>query len=112
MIDIWLVLCQIFPFAEVVLLTAMEYHRRDEEKGGNGNIRTVQEMDAEQQEVKESEEEEESKRCWIPQLKTLGDVLWLSLHHFICFNCRETSSAVSDVGKFLGVLCSCNFLLF
>ena len=27
MIDIWLVLCQIYPFAEVVLLTAMEYYR-------------------------------------------------------------------------------------
>ena len=30
MIDIWLVLCQMVPFAEVVLLTAMEYHRKDE----------------------------------------------------------------------------------
>ena len=29
MIDIWLVLCQMVPFAEVVLLTAMEYHRKD-----------------------------------------------------------------------------------
>ena len=111
MIDIWLVLCQMVPFAQVVLLTAMEYHRQDEDQGRNGNIRTVQEMDAEQQEEKESEEEE-SKRCWNLQLKTLGDVFWLSLHHLICFNCRETSSAVSDVGKFLGVLCSCNFLLF
>ena len=27
MIDIWLIFCQIFPFVEVVLLTAMEYHR-------------------------------------------------------------------------------------
>ena len=32
MIDIWLVLCQMVPFAEVVLLTAMEYHREDETK--------------------------------------------------------------------------------
>ena len=29
MVDIWLVLCQIYPFAEVVLLTAMEYQRED-----------------------------------------------------------------------------------
>ena len=29
MIDIWLVLCQLVPFLEVVLLTAMEYHRVD-----------------------------------------------------------------------------------
>ena len=31
MIDIWLILCQIYPFVEVVLLTAMEY-RRSEKK--------------------------------------------------------------------------------
>ena len=29
MIDIWLIFCQIFPFVEVVLLTAMEYHREE-----------------------------------------------------------------------------------
>ena len=29
MIDIWLVLCQMVPFVEVVLLTAMEYQRKD-----------------------------------------------------------------------------------
>merc|ERR1712218_344352 len=27
MIDVWLVLCQIYPFVEVVLLTAMEYQK-------------------------------------------------------------------------------------
>merc|ERR1712240_466965 len=32
MIDIWLILCQMVPFAEVVLLTAMEYQREDETK--------------------------------------------------------------------------------
>ena len=31
MIDVWLVLCQMVPFAEVVLLTAMEYHRKDQD---------------------------------------------------------------------------------
>ena len=29
MVDIWLILCQMVPFAEVVLLTAMEYQRED-----------------------------------------------------------------------------------
>ena len=33
MIDIWLILCQMVPFAEVVLLTAMEYNREDKEIG-------------------------------------------------------------------------------
>ena len=32
MIDIWLVLCQMVPFAEVILLTAMEYKREDKKK--------------------------------------------------------------------------------
>ena len=32
MIDIWLILCQIYPFVEVVLLTAMEYQREEKEK--------------------------------------------------------------------------------
>merc|ERR1712073_121703 len=31
MIDIWLVLCQMVPFVEVVLLTAMEYNRKDQD---------------------------------------------------------------------------------
>merc|ERR1712108_36446 len=57
MIDIWLVLCQMVPFAEVVLLTAMEYYR-DDSHGENGtmlmplNIR--QEDDA---------DDSEEKRC-------------------------------------------------
>ena len=29
MIDYWLILCQLVPFAEVVLITAMEYQRED-----------------------------------------------------------------------------------
>ena len=29
MIDIWLILCQLAPFAQVVLITAMEYWRKD-----------------------------------------------------------------------------------
>merc|ERR1712185_19988 len=32
MIDIWLVLCQMVPFAEVMLLTAMEYNREDKKE--------------------------------------------------------------------------------
>ena len=35
MIDVWLVLCQMVPFVEVILLTAMEYNREEKKKGGN-----------------------------------------------------------------------------
>ena len=35
MIDIWLIMCQLVPFAEVVLLTAIEYNSGGEQ-GANG----------------------------------------------------------------------------
>ena len=44
MIDIWLILCQLVPFAQVVLLTAMEY-LREEERG----IKEVEKQDKETQ---------------------------------------------------------------
>ena len=33
MIDIWLILCQLVPFVEVVLFTAKEYLRQDDDEG-------------------------------------------------------------------------------
>ena len=66
MIDIWLVLCQMVPFAEVVLITAMEYFR-DDNHVGHGNRLMLLNIG------KEEEDDSEEKRCWIPELKTLGD---------------------------------------
>ena len=37
MIDYWLILCQLVPFAQVVLLTAMEYIRGEEDHLAEGN---------------------------------------------------------------------------
>ena len=71
MIDIWLVLCQMVPFAEVVLLTAMEYHRRDDSHGQNCNM--IVEMNDEG-----IEGDEPKEKCyqqfWVPQLATIGDI--------------------------------------
>ena len=100
MIDIWLVLCQMVPFAEVVLLTAMEYNREDPKKvkrtkkkgeKKSGNIQTtslvVAPMDANQRDEDSRELERNlsvemhdrgsgegkwRQLCWIPQLKTIG----------------------------------------
>ena len=69
MIDIWLVLCQMVPFAEVVLLTAMEYNRDDTQRE-DGNMLTS--LNAREEESDDSKEKR-SKRCRIPCLKTLGD---------------------------------------
>ena len=70
MIDIWLVLCQMVPFAEVVLLTAMEYYR-DDSDGEQGDVLVKMSL-----EIQEEDEPEEGrcKRCWIHHLKTLGDI--------------------------------------
>ena len=68
MIDIWLVLCQMVPFAEVVLLTAMEYHRKDDSQDGKllvvMNDKSIEE---------DNPEEKVCPKFWVPQLKTIGD---------------------------------------
>ena len=46
MIDIWLVFCQIVPFAEVLLLTAREYNRKGSEDGTD-NDNDIQTLDKE-----------------------------------------------------------------
>ena len=68
MIDIWLVLCQMVPFVEVILLTAMEFQRKDE----------TQEM-VESMEVRRTLEDNSDdpddkgcQRCWTLDLKTVG----------------------------------------
>ena len=67
MIDIWLVLCQMVPFAEVVLLRAMEYYRDDSHREHETMVMPLN--------VEESNKDDldEDKRCWTPELKTLGD---------------------------------------
>ena len=68
-IDIWLVLCQMVPFAEVVLLTAMEYFRKDDIYGRNGD------MLVEMYDENIEEDEPEEKECLtflVPQLSTIG----------------------------------------
>ena len=46
MIDIWLVFCQVVPFAEVLLLTAREYNRKGSEDGTD-NDNDIQTLDKE-----------------------------------------------------------------
>ena len=40
MIDYWLILCQLVPFAQVVLLTAMEFLREEEQEKEEDNVET------------------------------------------------------------------------
>ena len=71
MIDIWLILCQMVPFAEVVLLTGMEYHRRDatHEEKSRKNI------------TEDDLEGKHCQKCWSPDLKTLGRSVFLMLQN-------------------------------
>ena len=41
MVDIWLVFCQLVPFAEVILLTAMEHHRDDVKEEGGSRVEKI-----------------------------------------------------------------------
>ena len=73
MIDYWLILCQLVPFTQVVLLTAMEYLRLDGQEQGKDNPAVLN----------ENEDESETKQAWHEanamisrkyNLKTLGFV--------------------------------------
>ena len=82
MIDIWLILCQMVPFAEVILLTAMEYHREDEKKEKrtkkkrkrktrNSEIAVLTVIPIDGNKIKA---EELYWQCTFPSLKTLGEL--------------------------------------
>ena len=38
MIDIWLIICQLVPFSEVVLLTAIEYVREEDDNSADDEV--------------------------------------------------------------------------
>ena len=84
MIDIWLILCQIYPFVEVVLLTAMEY-QREEKKGKRKKKKRKSDIQIVNS-ISMMEENENRKTKWeelagfvskwkAPSLKTLGRML-------------------------------------
>ena len=80
MIDIWLIFCQIYPFFEVVLLTAMEYNRQDQEKDTeNMEAFLVREVPSNADEKLEMDNSKKFQFCtkvvfkkYLPRLKTLG----------------------------------------
>ena len=74
MIDIWLVLCQMVPFAEVVLLTAMEY-KRDEEvivETREANLVSATATNDEEGEEKTPMRRHKRMIHWLLKLKTIG----------------------------------------
>ena len=75
LIDLWLVICQMVPFAEVVLLTAMEC-QRNEEGGDISRCVQVVPIDEEDNDLIIPERKRWFQHCGLvcstPQLKTLG----------------------------------------
>ena len=66
MIDYWLILCQLVPFAQVVLLTAMEYLREEEQEKGKETVDAKTQFDIDNEEGDVSE----TKDAWeLPQMK-------------------------------------------
>ena len=65
MIDIWLILCQLVPFAQVVLVTAMEYIREAEDEENLEPNRKVTTKVAQSKEGKEDVIVDTAKEAWV-----------------------------------------------
>ena len=82
MIDCWLILCQLVPFVEVVLLTIMEYRREDKKQDIDGDVVWGKAGTKK----KSSLEKKKShffwmKRMWhMPNLVVIGKHLCISAH--------------------------------
>ena len=76
MIDYWLILCQLVPFAQVVLLTAMEYLR---EEGKEETQDTISEEghEPETKEVWEVSQMKRSSVAYVPILMVIGEFLFV-----------------------------------
>ena len=82
MIDYWLILCQLVPFAQVVLLTAMEYLREEETEQEEDketvdaitqyNMENEEEKGPETKEAWKLPEEKKFKVAYVPMLTIIG----------------------------------------
>ena len=77
MIDYWLILCQLVPFAQVVLLTAMEYLReeeleKEEDKEETEETISEEEHGPETKEAWKLPQEKKSKVAYVPMLTIIG----------------------------------------
>ena len=77
MIDYWLILCQLVLFAQVVLLTAMEYLRKEElekkeDKEETKDSISEEEVEPETKEAWRISQEKRSKVAFVPMLVIIG----------------------------------------
>ena len=69
MIDYWLILCQLVPFTEVVLLTSMEYLRDEEEQGKEEKEAEKLKLATDEQDIITVESMEHTKKSNVPLAK-------------------------------------------
>ena len=74
MIDYWLILCQLVPFAEVVLLTAMEYIREEEDNKPEDTKETMSVISMDECDEKEAASECPVVEAWTGPGKRGGKV--------------------------------------
>ena len=130
MIDYWLILCQLVPFAQVVLLTAMEFLREEEQ--GEKQISDKEEPQPaestnEKQESNvqvEEEEEAKPKEAWaivpkklsrtsfVPMLRMVGKFFVVEVCCLNIFLFREESDALDLALCLFRLLCNCCKFLF
>ena len=88
MIDYWLILCQLVPFLQVVLLTAKEYLReeelekKEEKEEKNEEIISEEEHGPETKEAWKLPQEKRSKVAFVPALMVIGKYVLFSQEHF------------------------------
>ena len=81
MIDYWLILCQLVPFAQVVLLTAMEYLReeeleKEEDKEETEETISEEESGPETIEAWKLPQEKNTKVNYVPMMIVIGKLLF------------------------------------
>ena len=109
MIDIWLIFCQLVPFSEVVLLTAIEYLREDQMENGTNNI------NSKRQQILEYPERQHYE-TYLLVLKTIGKYFEFKKFpkKLISFSlCFRKERGACDCGLVLSCLlrCCCFLLL-
>ena len=77
MIDYWLILCQLVPFTQVVLLTAMEYLRLDGQEQGEENPAILN----------ENEDESETEQAWHEANSMISRTYHLKMLGFVGKQC-------------------------
>ena len=75
MIDYWLILCQLVPFAQVVLLTAMEYLREEEVEKKEDKEETEKQEQKKHRKWNLPQKKKETKMDYVPLLIVTGESL-------------------------------------